>query len=489
MTNKLVKNYIASIKGKNIHVLGAAGTEGAAIVTFLFKHGITTITAHDFQPNLKAFRQQFKATHATLTAKQRARQLKNIINDDIKINLKRNYLKGILKADLVFLTQAWFIYPPNFPTIQKLFDKKIPVSSMTKLYLELANCTTIGVTGSQGKSTTTTLIVDILKTAGKKVYVAGNYRDLDSQPLAKIDQFQPTDYLIMEMSNRQLNLDMKISPNIAVVTNIYPNHVEEHGSYSNYKKAKANILKYQKKSDIAVLNEDNSITRQFMKKVKGKLYKTSLKEKVKKGAFLENDTIFVNNKELININQLPIVGQHNYHNILNALAAISAVQSFRRNDSPIAQSKIIKTLKKFRGITHRLQKVAVINGVTYIDDLKSTTPTAAINAINAFPNAKLWHIMGGWHKHVPHDQLAKLIDKRVHHLIALPGTASNETIVELKNIKSNVPVTKFKDIFSAVEYVQANAKKGDIVLMSPAGAYFQREHLKNKYKLKSLIKN
>lgn len=480
MTNKLAEEYIHSIKNKNIHVLGGSGTEGAAIINFLYKHGIKTITAHDFQPDLKAFRQQFKATHATLTAKQRARQLKNIINEDVKINLKRNYLQGILDADLVFLTQAWFIYPPNFPTIQKVFDKKIPVSSMTKLYLELANCTTIGVTGSQGKSTTTTLIVDILRSAGKKVYVAGNYRDLDSQPLAKIDQFRPEDFLVMEMSNRQLNLDMKVSPNVAVVTNIYPNHVEEHGSYTNYKKAKANILKYQKKSDIAVLNQDNAVTRQFMKKVKGKLLKTSTKEKVKSGAYLLNKQIYLNNQPLIKTNQLPIVGQHNYHNVLNALATVSELK--------IPKTKIIKTLKKFRGIPHRLQKVATIKGVTYIDDLKSTTPTAAISAIKAFPDATIWHIMGGWHKHVPHDQLAKLINKRVHHLIALPGTASNETIVELKNINSKVPITKFKEIFPAIEFVQQNAQPGDLVLMSPAGAYFQREHLKNKYYLKSLLK-
>jgi len=478
--NKKVAQYIKSILGLNIHVLGPSGTEGAAIINFLYQHGITTITAHDFQPDLVAFRRQFKATHSTLTAKERAHQLKNIVNPDIKINLKKDYLKGILDADLVFLTQAWYIYPPNFPTIQQVLDRQIPVSSMTKLYLELANCTTIGITGSQGKSTTTTLIVDILKNAGKKVYVAGNYRDLDSQPLFKIDQFRPTDFLVMEISNRQLAIDLKISPHIAVITNIYPNHIEEHGSYANYKKAKASILKYQHTKDLAVLNYDNPVTRSLMKKVKGKLAQISQKICVKSGAYLNNGQIYLNQLPLANIDELPIIGQHNYYNILNALAAVSQLK--------ISSKKIIRSLKKFTGIPHRLQKVATVKGVTYIDDMKSTTPTACMNAIKAFPGKTIWLIIGGWHKQVPHDQLAKLINQKVDHLITLPGTTTNETIVELKNIKSHTPVTQFEDISHAIEYIQKNAQRGDIVLMSPAGAYFQREHLKNKYSLKSLLK-
>jgi UDP-N-acetylmuramoylalanine--D-glutamate ligase len=351
---------------------------------------------------------------------------------------------------------------------------------MTKLYLELANCTTIGVTGSQGKSTTTALIVDILKNAGKKVYVAGNYRDLDSQPLYKIDQFQPSDYLVMEISNRQLAFDMKVSPNIAVITNIHPNHVEEHGSYANYKKAKSSILKYQKKNDLAVLNLDNQVTRQFMKKVKGKLCQISAKKPANKGAYLHNEQIFLNAKPIITTAELPIIGHHNYYNILNALAAISQLK--------IHPKKIIKSLKKFTGIPHRLQKVATIKGITFIDDMKSTTPTAAIHAINAFPKKPIWLIIGGWHKQVPHDQLARTIKQKVHHLVTLPGTTTNETLVELKNIKAKVPIDQFHDIFSAIEFVRTNAQSGDVVLMSPAGAHFQGKYLENKHSLKSILK-
>lgn len=479
--NPKIRPYINSIKDKNIHIVGASGAEGAAIIQFLVNNKVNRITAHDFQENLSTFRKTFKQVHPTFTAKQRAALLKKINSPKVKLNLKENYLQDIENADLVFLTQAWYMYPPNFPKIKKIIKQGTEISSLTKLYLDLAPCYTIGITGSQGKTTTTSLISHILKKAGKKVYTAGNIRGIHKQILSNINKIKKNDIIVLEISNRQLSIDLQKSPNTAVITTISPNHIEEHGSYQKYKDIKKSILKHQQKPDIAVLNYDNPITRKYKEATKAKTIYFSNKTEITEGVYQKNKVIYSLNKPLIKTNAIPLKGEHNISNIL---AAIAATTNF--NIKPEIYQKAIKT---FKGIAHRLQKIAEINGAEYYDDLKSTTPTATITAIKSFPNKKIHLIVGGHHKNTPYTKLAKNINQKVDTLYTLPGTATELLLNELKKIKSKITIYQFEDIFTLTKKAQQLAKPGEIVLMSPAGAYFQREHLKNKYSFAKILKH
>lgn len=479
--NKIVDKYINSLKDKNIHVLGAAGAEGAAIIDFLYSYGIKNITGHDFQDDLSAFRHRFKQTHPTLDAKHRASKLKSIINQDVKLCFKSNYLEGILQADLIFLISSWYIYPPNFPLIKQALDKKIPTSNMTKLYFDLAPCSIIGITGSQGKSTTTALITDILKNAGKNVYTAGNERGIYGQFLDQIENINKNDLIVLEISNRQLFTGIGKSPHIAVITNIYPNHIEEHGSYKNYISTKKNILKYQQKNDFAIINADNLQTKKLLKYSKATTIPFSLKEKLSIGACIRDNNIYLNNKPIHPINEIKLLGTHNLSNILAAIAAVSCLK--------IPNKYIAQTLKTFTGISHRQEKVAEINEISIIDDLKSTTPTSTISAINSFPSKKIHLIIGGDHKKVSHKKLAKIINKKVYKLYTLPGSTTQSILSELHQLDSKIEIFNHSEIHQLISQVLSLAKKGDIILMSPAGANFQESHLKNKYSLKSIVYN
>jgi len=477
--NHLVAQYIKSIQNKNIHVIGASGVEGSSIINFLYSHGIKTITAHDFQPDLSSFRKRFKQTNSTLSPQQRSAILKNIINTDVKLHLQSEYLSDLLSADLIFLTQAWYIYPPNFPYINEAVKQKIPVSSLTKLYFDLAPCPIIGITGSQGKSTTTTLISKFLAQAGIKTYTGGNIRDIYDQLLNSLENISPSDYIVLEISNRQLTIDLGTSPHIAVITNITPNHIEEHGSYSVYRKIKQSILQHQTTEDFAILNYDNPHTKKLVTQYAGQKILFSLRHHTK-GPHLENHQIIFRNQPLISIDQIKLVGQHNLANILAALGAISPLE--------IPTAPLISVLSTFSGIPHRTELVATINQVQYIDDLKSSTPTATIAALQTLSDYNHLHlIVGGNHKDVSYQKLAQVIDQKVSTLYTLPGTASNEIIKQLQKINSQTEIQTFNNIFDCIQHIQSNVTVHDIVLLSPAAAEFQQIHLSNKYSFKNLV--
>ncbi|MBU0648411.1 UDP-N-acetylmuramoyl-L-alanine--D-glutamate ligase [Patescibacteria group bacterium] len=478
--NPKIKPYIQTIKNQNIHVLGASGTEGAAVTAFLYDNHIQNITAHDFQPDLTTFRKQFRLTHPTLTAKQRVKVLNKIINPKIKLNLKKDYLQDILDADIIFLPQAWYLYPFNSPAIHRAIKQKINISSLTKLYFDLAPCPIIGITGSQGKSTTTTLITRILKSTSTQIYTSGNIRGIFPQILPNIDKISPKDIIVLEISNRQLTIDLKQSPHISVITTISPNHIEEHGSYQKYINIKKSILKYQTQKDYVILNYDNSASKKWNKDTSAKPIFFGITSKTKTQVWSDKHFIYLNQKPLIKIDQLKIFGPHNISNIMAAIAATIPLK--------IPANKLTKAIYNFSGIPHRLEHIKTINQVKYIDDLKSTTPTATITAINSFANKNIHLIIGGYHKNVSHRKLAQIINQKVTTLFTMPGTTSDETIAKLKSLKSRVKIYQFPDIFQLIKKVKSISQPGDIVLLSPAGAYFQREHLHNKYSFKKLLK-
>ncbi len=273
--------------------------------------------------------------------------------------------------------------------------------------------TVIGVTGSDGKTTTTSLIYEILKENGYNCYLGGN---IGIPLFTKLREMKEEDFVVLELSSFQL-MDMKISPKISVITNITPNHLNIHSSYEEYIEAKKNIFRYQSKDDIIVLNYDNDITRDCEKETEGKVVFFSSKTKLDDGIILDEDVIKECNdrirRHVINTKDIKLKGKHNYENIC---AAIAATKSFVPIDIQIS------AIKKFNGVEHRIEFIREIDGVKWYNDSIGTSPTRTIAGLNSF-DEKIVLIAGGYDKHLDYKPMAKPVLDNVQTLILMGQTA------------------------------------------------------------------
>ena len=267
--------------------------------------------------------------------------------------------------------------------------------------------TVIGITGSDGKTTTTNLIYQILKEGGYHCYLGGN---LGTPLFTKVKEMSPEDFVILELSSFQL-MDMQVSPHIAVITNISPNHLDIHKSYEEYINAKKNIFSYQNKDDILVINYDNEITREFKNEAKGKVIYFSKTQKLADGVIYDNGVIksCKDNvrRHILNVKDVLLRGVHNYENICTAIAATSSLVE------PEVQ---ISAIKKFQGVEHRLEFVREINGVKWYNDSIGSSPSRTIAGLNAF-DERIVLIAGGYDKHLDYTPVAKPIVEHVSNLI------------------------------------------------------------------------
>lgn len=435
----MVNKYLENLKSrKNIHIVGAAGIEGAAVACFLADQKVKNVTLHDFSGKSE-FESNFKNSRDYLSPKKSQEAYKQLLNAGYKIYFKPNYLKDIESADLIFVSQGWHRYEAN----QKLKELKgkIPFSSLTELYFQLAPCPIIGITGTVGKSTTTRLIYEMLKKCGQKAYLSGNDRD-NPPVLDKLLKLSKDSYLVLEVSNRQL-IDLKYSPHIAVVTNIFPNHLDDHGSFKNYINAKSNIVRHQKKEDFAVLNTQNKICRNFAKMTKAKVLYYSVGEKLDK---------------------LKLVGRHNLSNIA-AANTVGEILNLR-------QACRQKTFINFKPLKHRLQKIAEIKGVIYIEDSQSTNPNSTISAIEALKDKKIVLIAGGYRPKFKISEFKRLVGKfgdpqvkKVFLIGKIAPILLQEFIKQNKADKSKIKICA--DLTEAVKRAAELAQKEEVVLLSP----------------------
>ncbi|MFA6097613.1 MAG: UDP-N-acetylmuramoyl-L-alanine--D-glutamate ligase [Candidatus Paceibacterota bacterium] len=470
-------------KNKNIHIIGIGGAEGSAIAEFLVMHGITSVTGHDFSPK-DDFGKAFRNTHLSLKSKERENALDHLLNLPIKINFKEDYLAGAENADIVFVSQVWFKYPQNLPKLKDLYDKGIMFKTITNLYFELAPCKIISVTGTNGKTTTSRLINSIFEVWGRgnenpEVYFAGNDRQ-NIQVLDKLAKMEKEDVLILETSSTQLMLNSGISPYIGVITNITPNHIDDHGSLENYIEAKKNLIRFQKKGDFAVLNYDDVYSQKFIKSVKSKVFLFSRKKKLESGCFVSDGRILakINGKEtqLLSLSDIRIPGMHNVENVL---AAASAAYLYGVDPEIIREG-----ISKYSGIKHRLKLLYNIKGVRYYDDTQATTPEATISGLDSF-EGDIILLAGGDDKGMNYDALSEKICKKAKFLILFPGDASNK--IEALLDGNNIEFAKVIDMNGAIDqlkkYYQKTAMKdGSVVLISPASAHFYSKFVENSGK-------
>jgi len=389
----MLKLNLKNLENKNIHIVGIAGAEGSAVAEFLVGNGISSITGHDFSLR-KDFKKAFYNTHLSLKPDEREKALEHLLNLPIKINFKDHYLEGVEEADMVFVSQVWFKYPQNLPILQDLKNSGVPFKTITNLYFELAPCKIISVTGTNGKTTTARLINNIFEIwaekNNKKVYFAGNDRQ-NVQVLDKLNKMTEDDVLILETSSTQLLLNSEISPHIGVITNITPNHFDDHGNFENYIEAKKNLVRYQKADDWAVLNYDDEQSRKFVKSIKSKVFLFSRRKELEEGCFVRDGKIKCKSAKrlhraiatieptvvtICSINDIKIPGKHNLENVL---AAVSVAYLYG-----IEPETIKKGILKYTGTKHRLKLLYNIDGIKYYDDTQATTPEATVAGIESF---------------------------------------------------------------------------------------------------------
>ncbi len=373
--------------------------------------------------------------------------------NNVKTVIGEEYLDNI-DEDVVFRSPG-IMYTSD--AIQKAIKSGVLVTSEMEVFFELCPSAIIGITGSDGKTTTTTLISEMLKAEGKKVFIGGN---IGEPLLPRLNQMTKDDYAVVELSSFQL-MSMTKSPDIAVITNIAPNHLDKHKDMAEYVEAKKNIFTHGCKK--VILNAENDITKSFITE---NSVTFSLKNPQKNGAYLKDGDIFYNDEFVMKASDIILPGIHNVDNYLAAICAVYGLCGFET---------IKKVAQTFGGVEHRIEFVCEKNGVKYYNDSIASSPTRAIAGLNSF-NQKVIMIAGGSDKGIAFDNLAKVITDKVKLLIVMGFTKDKIKNAVLK-VDGNFPIYTASDLADAVNAAAKNAVSGDIVTLCPACASF--DYFKN----------
>lgn len=388
--------------------------------------------------------------------------LEKINKYGFELIIGKDCLKYLKNFDIVFRS------PSCLPTKQELIEEENRGSIITteiEMLMKMCPCKMIGVTGSDGKTTTTSLINSILQKAGYKTFLGGN---IGTPLFTKLPEIKPEDVLVLELSSFQL-MGMEISPDIAVITNITPNHLNIHKDYNEYIEAKKNIFKYQSENGITVLNYDNEITRNCAKEVAGKVIFFSGKEKLDNGYIVDNGIIKLCEdkvrKHILDTKEVILRGEHNYENIATAIAATNTLVDIE---------DAIEAVKEFKPVEHRLELIREIDGVKWYNDSVSSSPTRTIAGLHSF-DEDIVLIAGGYDKNLDYTPIAKPIVEKVKTLILLGQTSGkifDAVKKELEIENKNLDIYMCNTLEETVNLAKKYAKNGQIVLFSPASASF-----------------
>ncbi len=382
-------------------------------------------------------------------------------NAGAELKLGEDYLEN-LEVDIIFRTPGMSF---NLPELDKARKRGIPVTSEMEVFFDLCPATVFAITGSDGKTTTTTLISKMLEADGKRVFVGGN---IGKPLLPEIENITANDFVVVELSSFQL-ISMRKSPDVAVVTNVAPNHLDIHKDMDEYVEAKKNVLLHQNAFSRTVLNRDNEITESFRQYVRGQSLGFSMERELHNGAWLDNNGFLHMayrgiDVPIIDRKEIAVIGDHN---VQNYLAAITAVWGY------VSLESIKKVAREFMGVEHRIEFVREVNGVKYYNDSIASSPTRTIAGLKAFEQ-KVILIAGGYDKHIPFDPMMPYVVQKVKTLYLCGATADKieNTLREYKGYNGEPEIIRVKDIDEAVVSANKTAKKGDIVTLSPACASF-----------------
>lgn len=379
-----------------------------------------------------------------------------------KMQFGENWLAGLEKTDILFRTPGMNY---NLPELAALRGQGVQITSEIEEFFKLCPSKIIAVTGSDGKTTTTSIIAELLKAQGKRVFLGGN---IGAPLLPRVMDITKDDIAVAELSSFQL-ISMNMSPSTAVITNIAPNHLDVHKDMDEYINAKKNIFTHQKPNDRLVLNFENDITRSFVNEAAGEVITFGHDISSDNCVFVDNGVVssYKNGVKspLFEVRDIRIPGDHNVQNYMAAAAATLGLVSCENMD---------KTAREFAGVEHRIEFVREINGVRWYNDSIATSPTRAIAGINSF-SQKLIIIAGGYDKHIPFKPFAERAVTGAKALILMGKTADaiEKAVREAPGYAPGNPaIIRAKSMEDAVLKAKNIAEKGDIVTLSPASASF-----------------
>ncbi|HEV2359300.1 MAG TPA: UDP-N-acetylmuramoyl-L-alanine--D-glutamate ligase [bacterium] len=463
----MIADVLARLRGRRIHVVGLSGTEGSTVVDFLLAHGITTVTAHDLAA-AAAFPEVFRRTHEWMPPVEQEAALARLTRAPITRCFADRYLEGIDRAEIVYVSQAWFRHPENEP-VRRVRDRGVPLSSMTALFFETVPCPIAGVTGTNGKFTVVRLAAMMLARSGRPTFETGN--DRTHVPiLYRLDEVTPDAVLVVEISNRQL-VGLGYSPHIAVVTNVAAHHLDDHGSFAAYAETKRAILAHQTARDWALLNADDPTTRGFAAASRGRVLFWSRTRPLDEGAYIADGKIVLRldrREETVADARLATPGGHTLE---NALAAALTARVAGADAGAIRD-----VLREFRGLPHRLMLVAEIGGVRYYEDSLATNPAAAAAAVRAF-DRPIVLLAGGMRRNATPRDFAPVADAlraQTVRGIVLFGAMAPLLAEAAASAGVAAPVIRCRTLDDAVPAARALARPGDAVTLSPACESFDQ---------------
>jgi len=428
--------YFTSLKDKNILVLGL-GVSNRPLVRLLLSYGCR-VTGCDKTPREKLDADVLELEKQGCT-----------------LRVGDSYLDG-LQADLVFRTPG--MHPAN-PALECLRADGAQITSEMQVFFELCPCKIIAVTGSDGKTTTTTLISEMLKAAGKTVWLGGN---IGMPLLSLVPQMGKDDYAVVELSSFQL-MDMTGKPNVAVITNLAPNHLDVHKDMDEYVEAKKNIFRYQTAADKLVLNQDNDITNSFT----GNGITKKFSRQGESDICLRDGVICRGKTAVLDTAQILLPGVHNVENYMAAILAVEGI---------VDDETVRQVAQNFGGVEHRIELVRVKDGVKFYNDSIASSPSRTIAGLNSF-SEKVLLIAGGYDKHIPYDVLGPYICRSVKTLFVngVTGDQIRKAVENCPDYRPGCPeIVDCGDFTTAVYKAAAAAQPGDVVLMSPASAAFDQ---------------
>ena len=436
-----IAEYLEGLKGKSVAVIGM-GVSNTPLIRMLLRAGV-------------------KVTVCDKSPRERVEELVSELESlGARFQLGPDYLAKLYRFDIIFRTPG---LSPNTPELQQAAEKGREITSEMELFF----CEKVAVTGSDGKTTTTTLISEFLREAGRNVYLGGN---IGRPLLPDVASMEPEDVVVVELSSFQL-MTMKKSPNVAVFTNLSPNHLDYHHTMEEYTAAKLNIFTHQGKNDRAVFNFDNDITRSLSKQAPGQVMLFSRKKPLEEGVYLRDDTIWLTNemgsREVLPLSMIQIPGVHNIENYMAAIAAV---------DGLVPDKCVRAVAQRFTGVEHRIELVRELDGVKYYNDSIGTSPTRTMACLDSF-DQKLILIAGGYDKGVPFTQLGVEITKKVKFLILTGATAEaiKASVEQAPEYAEHTPDILVTDNLSqAVDAARTAAVAGDVVVLSPACAAFDK---------------
>lgn len=436
------EQYFEQLRGKTVGVLGL-GVSNRPLTRLLLEHGCRVVGC-DRTPREKL-----------------DDEVLELEGMGAVLHLGDSYLEN-MNADVVFRTPGMH---PAHPALEQLRSRGAQITSEMEVFFELCPCRIIAITGSDGKTTTTTLVSELLKAQGYTVWLGGN---IGKPLLSDIPRMQADDYAVVELSSFQL-MDMRRSAPRAVITNLAPNHLDVHKDMQEYIDAKTNVFRYQGPDGLLIVNADNDITAPMVGNGQTRYF--SRKKPVENGVFWADGIIYRakngQNQRVMASREILLPGDHNIENYMAAIAV---------TDGLVTDETIRRVAAAFGGVPHRIELVREKDGVRYYNDSIASSPSRTISGLRSFPR-KVILIAGGYDKHIPYDVLGPEICARVKHLILTGDTAEKirTAVVDCPEYREGHPEMELvEDFAQAVHRAAAAARQGDVVLLSPASASFDR---------------